>query len=62
MYNHAYGLYCSGRTAEAKEELEGAKVIAASTTESRHKIIVAALENIRVRGVVRQSEWCGQSG
>lgn len=48
MYNHAYGLYFMGRLAEAKEELERAKAIAASTTESRHKIIVAALDNIRV--------------
>lgn len=48
MYNHACGLYFMGRLAEAKEELERAKAIAASTTESRHKIIVAALDNIRV--------------
>jgi hypothetical protein len=52
MYNHAYGLYYSGRTSEAREELEGAKAVAANTTESRHKIIVAALDNIKVRGVV----------
>ena len=48
MYNHAYGLYYTGRQVEAKEELERAKGLAEKTTDSRHKVIVAALDNIRV--------------
>ncbi len=36
------------RTAEAEKELREAKTMAADFSESRHKIITSALENIRV--------------
>ena len=55
MYNHAYGLYYMGRLAEGKEELERAKAIASSSSESRHKIIVAALDNIKVRNLPEET-------
>lgn len=48
MYNRAYALHFMGRAGEAREELEKAKGISAATSESRHKIIMAALDNIRV--------------
>ncbi|XP_064396169.1 neutrophil cytosol factor 2-like isoform X2 [Halichondria panicea] len=49
QYNRAYTLSKMGRAAEAKKELEEAKESAANFSESRHKIILSALENIRTR-------------
>ena len=46
-YNRAYALAKMGRTAEAKKELEEAKDIAVGFSETRHKIITSALENIK---------------
>jgi len=50
LYNYAYALHVSGEVGVAKEKLEVAKTQAGSTSESRHKIITAALDTIRVRG------------
>lgn len=48
LYNRAYVLCHKGRNAEAREELEKAKQIAAGASESRQRIVNAALENMKV--------------
>jgi len=47
LYNRAYVLCHKGRNAEAREELEKAKQIAADASESRQRIVNAALENMK---------------
>lgn len=49
QYNQAFALMKLGRNVEAMDELTKAKTKAANYTESRHKIIAPALENMRVR-------------
>ncbi len=48
-----------GEGAAAKEKLENARALAASTSESRHKIITAALDTIKVREGVDWEELTG---
>ena len=63
LYNYAYALHMMGETGAAKEKLETAKAQAASTSESRHNIITAALDTIRVRGErQREGVWLGGKG
>lgn len=54
LYNRAYVLCHKGRNAEAREELEKAKQIAADASESRQRIVNAALENMKVAFVLLQ--------
>lgn len=48
MYNRAYSNYCMGQAAEATRELEEAKRLSSTTSESRHKVISIALEKVKV--------------
>ena len=48
MFNQAFALTKLGRTAEAMDELHKAKSKSATTSESRHKIISPALDNMMV--------------
>lgn len=49
MYNRAYALYQIGRKGEAQSELEQAQKIAVESSESRHRVITLALEQLEVR-------------
>lgn len=49
MYNRAYALYQIGRKGEAQSELEQAQKIAVESSESRHRVITLALEQLQVR-------------
>ena len=49
QYNQAFALMKLGRNIEAMDELTKAKTKSAQYTESRHKVIAPALENMRVR-------------
>ena len=51
MYNKAYVYAQTGRRSDAQEEMEKASAMSEKSSENRHKIISAALDDMRVRFV-----------
>ncbi len=58
MYNRAYTMFHQGQKDQSRKELEKAKESAAGVSESRHKLIVAALDSMRV-STISLTRWLG---
>ena len=48
LYNRAYAIYSMGKHSEALAELENARKIAVESSESRHRVISQALDQMKV--------------
>ena len=57
MYNKAYVYTQTGRRSDAQEQMEKAAAMSEQSSENRHKIISAALDDMRVRFVPHRTTY-----